>query len=130
MLLVGALYAVDMKLLNSFVYAWQGLRHCFKTQLNFRIHLLIFLLTAGMGIFFSLPLFEWLIIGSCAMLVFSLELVNTALESLCDIITREYHPQVKIVKDAAAGAVLVAAAGSFIAGVLIFLPKVLHWIAR
>jgi len=59
------------------------------------------------------------------MLVLMLELVNTALEYLCDIVTTDFHPIVKIVKDIAAAAVLISAAGSVITGLIIFLPKII-----
>ena len=69
---------------------------------------------------------EWLIILGCSMLVLSLELMNTAIEKICDLITKDIHPVIKVVKDISAAAVLIAAIGSLFTGVIIFLPKLLN----
>ena len=62
------------------------------------------------------------------MLVLSLELLNTALENICDIVSKDFDPLIKIVKDTAAGAVFLSAAGSAVMGAVIFLPKIIHQI--
>jgi diacylglycerol kinase len=54
-----------------------------------------------------------------------MELLNTAIEKICDLITKDIHPIIKVIKDIAAAAVLIAAIGSFLSGVIIFLPKIL-----
>jgi diacylglycerol kinase len=69
---------------------------------------------------------EWLFVVGCCVLVLSLELLNTAIENLCDIVTEEYHPIIKIVKDSAAAAVLITATGSVVTGLIIFSPKLIH----
>ena len=114
-----------MKILRSFIYAWSGLRYSFKTQLNFRIHLAILLLAIIAGILLKISATEWLFIVLCSMLVLMLELINTAVEYLCDTITTDFHPVIKIVKDISAAAVLISAAGSVITGLIIFLPKII-----
>ncbi|MFM2326878.1 MAG: hypothetical protein RIR31_1080, partial [Bacteroidota bacterium] len=53
---------------------------------------------------------------------------NTAIEKLCDIVHKDFHPQIKIIKDMAAGAVLIAAISSLITGVIIFVPKIIIYI--
>ena len=60
------------------------------------------------------------------MLVLSLELMNTAIEKICDLITKDIHPVIKVVKDISAAAVLIAAIGSLFTGAIIFLPKLLN----
>jgi len=114
-----------MKIFKSFVYAWQGIRHSYKTQLNFRIHLLVLACVVVGGFLLQINTVEWLFITVCSMLVLSLELMNTAIEFLCDTVTREIHPIIKIIKDVSAAAVLLAAAGSVLIGLVIFLPKIL-----
>jgi diacylglycerol kinase len=115
-----------MKLIQSFGYAWQGIQHCIKTQLNFRIHLVVLTLVTIAGVVFTINTTEWLFIIGCSMLVLSLELINTAIELLCDVVTKEILPAIKIIKDAAAAAVLLAAAGSVVTGLIIFIPKILN----
>ncbi len=115
-----------MKLIRSFGYAGQGLRHCYNTQLNFRVHLMILLLVIVTGFILKISNTEWLFIIVCSMLVLALELLNTAIEHLCDTITKDIHPAIKIIKDASAAAVLLVAAGSIVTGLLIFFPKIIY----
>lgn len=114
-----------MKLARSFGFAFSGLGYALKTQQNFRIHLVVLALTLAAGYFFGISRMEWLLVILCAMLVLVLELTNTAIEYLCDLVTTELHPGIKIIKDVAAAAVLVAAAGSVIIGLVIFIPHLL-----
>jgi len=115
-----------MKWIKSFGHAWHGIRYCFTTQLNFRIHLLVLLLVIVAGSIVKLSAIEWLFIIGCSVLVITLELVNTAIEYLCDTVTRENHPVIKIVKDISAAAVLIAVVGSVLTGIIIFFPKILN----
>ena len=115
-----------MKLTRSFTYAWQGIRYCFKTQLNFRIHLTALLIVIGAGCIFKISNTEWLFIIGCSMLVLALELLNTAIEHLCDMVTKSIHPEIKIIKDVSADAVLLSAIGSVVTGCIIFFPKILE----
>jgi len=114
-----------MKLIKSFAFAWQGLRYCFLTQQNFRIHLTVLLMVIVLGGILKINQIEWLIITGCAMLVLSMELLNTAIEKICDLFTKDIHPVIKVIKDIAAAAVLIAAIGSFFCGIIIFFPKIL-----
>ena len=114
-----------MKFFKSFTYAWQGIQYCFKTQMNFKVHLVLLFLVMIAGILLKISNIEWLFIIGCSALVLSLELINTAIEFLCDIVTKEIHPSIKIIKDLGAAAVLLTAAGSVIIGLVIFLPKII-----
>jgi diacylglycerol kinase len=117
-----------MKLFRAFIYAGNGIGYCFKQELNFRIHLLVTIAVVVTGIFFSISTTEWLFVTSCCSLVLSLELLNTALEKICDAVTKDINPLIKIIKDTAAGAVFVSAMGSAVMGIIIFLPKTIHLI--
>ena len=112
-----------MKLLRSFRFAFNGLAYALRTQQNFRIHLVILLGVVIAGWVLQVNKTEWMFIICCAMLVLILELINTALEYLCDIVTTELHPAIKIIKDVSAAAVLLGAMGSVVVGMIIFLPK-------
>ena len=115
-----------MKWIKPFGYAWHGIQYCFITQLNFRIHLLALLIVTIVGSIVKLSAIEWLFIIGCSMLVLALEMVNTAIEYLCDTITRDIHPAIKTIKDIAAAAVLIAVIGSMVSGAIIFFPKFLN----
>jgi diacylglycerol kinase len=114
-----------MKILKSFAFAWNGLKVCFETETNFKIHLFFAAITILLGINFHLSQTEWLIVAICITVVLITEMLNTAIEKLCDVVEPEFHQGIKQVKDIAAAAVLVAAFMSTVIGVIIFLPKIL-----
>jgi diacylglycerol kinase len=110
---------------SSFGFAFAGLRYCFRTQRNFRIHLAIALVAAVGGIFLGLSWVEWAMFAVTVTLVLSAEMVNTMMEALVDLVTAEYHPLARVAKDVAAGIVLLTAIGAVAVGLAIFLPKLL-----
>jgi diacylglycerol kinase len=115
-----------MKLIQSFGHALNGLRTSVAEQLNLRIHLFAVAVVVFFGFYFSISNLAWCMLISTASLVISLELVNTALENLTDLVTQEKKPLAGKVKDIAAGAVLVAALASVLIGIIIFTPYVIH----
>jgi diacylglycerol kinase len=118
-----------MKIFKSFGFAWNGLKYSFITQTNFKIHLFAAVATTLLGISLHISATEWLIVLLCFAIVLFAELINTALEKLCDVVQQELHPKIKLVKDIAAGAVLVSAIISAAIGMVIFLPKII-WLIR
>jgi diacylglycerol kinase (ATP) len=111
-------------LLLSFKYAWAGVSYAFITQRNFRIHTIIGTLAIGLGVFLHLRPVEIAVICLTSGLVMTLELLNTAIESVVDLtVAKSYHELAKIAKDCAAGAVLISAIASvFVAGLLLLPP--------
>lgn len=107
---------------KGFLHAFEGIFYTFKTQNNFRFHSIIALLVIGLAFYFKVTNTEWLILLLVIALVLSAELFNTALESITDLVSPEYHRLAKITKDTAAGAVLVLAIASIAIGLLIFWP--------
>jgi undecaprenol kinase/diacylglycerol kinase (ATP) len=105
-------------------YALQGWAYFFRKEANGQIQGVIALLVIIAGFVFGISAKEWLWILLCIGLVLGLEMVNTAIETLADRLHPEKHPEIKSVKDVAAGAVLWAAVISVIVGVIIFLPKI------
>ncbi len=117
-----------MKVIKSFVFAWHGFKICFASETNFKIHLLFATAAVCLGFTLNITYIEWLSVIGCIALVTALEMINTALEKLCDVVHKDVHPGIKQVKDIAAGAVLVGACCSFIIGLMIFLPKIILYI--
>jgi diacylglycerol kinase len=115
-----------MKLLKSFLYAGKGIKYCFKHEQNFKIHSLATIVVTAMGFFFSINVTEWLFVIGCCTLVLAMEMMNTAVEKICNHITEDFHPLIKYIKDVAAGAVLICATGSALTGAIIFIPKIIH----
>lgn len=108
----------------SFRYAWMGVVYAFSTQRNLRIHTIIGTIALSLSAFLQLPRLEIAVIGLTIALVLAMELLNTAIESVVDLLVKQsYHELAKIAKDCAAGAVLVSALASvFVAGLLLLPP--------
>lgn len=92
---------------------------------NFRIHLVATFIAIVLGLLLKVSPQEWLALILTIAFVLSLELLNSALESLSDEVSSDYSPLIKRAKDCAAGAVLIAALASLFIGGIIFLPKLL-----
>lgn len=114
-----------IRLLRSFAYALQGLAHLLRTQPNARMHLLAAILVCATGAYVGLSREEWLWITTAIVLVWSAEAFNTALEQLADALFPERHPGIGRAKDVAAAAVLIAAFGAAVIGMLVFVPHLL-----
>ena len=110
----------------SLGYAFRGIGYALKYNRNLKIHFLISLLVIIVSIFFHVNAFEMGILGVMILVVISSEMINTAIEQMTDLITKEHHEEAKIAKDVAAGMVLVSAIGSIVVGVLIFVPHILR----
>jgi diacylglycerol kinase (ATP) len=117
-------WRVASNLFVSFRYAWAGVRYAFQTQRNFRIHITVGLAAIGLSLLLHLSRVEVAIIGLTIGAVLTMELLNTALESVVDLTVRQtYHELAKIAKDCAAGAVLISAlAAILVAGSLLLPP--------
>ncbi len=116
-------WQIASNLFVSFKYAWAGISYSFQTQRNFRIHLSVCAFAIGLSIFLHLQAVEIAIIAITSGLVLTLELVNTAIESLVDLTVKQtYHDLAKVAKDCAAGAVLVSALVSLLVAATLLLP--------
>lgn len=110
---------------KSFKFAINGIKYAVKTQLNFKIQLLAVLVAVGAGWYFHISGSEWLAIVLCMGAVLAAELMNTAIETLVDLVSPEFNPKAGMVKDVAAGAVLVIALTALMVALIIFVPKLL-----
>ena len=111
-------------LYKSFGYAFEGIFTGIRKERNMKIHCLMMGCVSIAGLIFHISRIEWCICLVLFGLILSLELVNTAVEAVVDLVTEEKKPLAKIAKDTAAGAVLVAAIMAAAAGLVIFIPKV------
>ena len=115
----------NKKLINSFKYAFKGIGSSLKSERNMKIHFAMMVLVIMAGILLNISMWEWITCLILFGLVISLEMVNTAIEIVVDMVSPEYNLKAGHVKDIAAGAVLVNAIVAFIVGLLIFLPKII-----
>lgn len=111
-------------LTSSFIYAGHGFQQSYKER-NFKIHVLMSVLVAILGVIFQITRYEWLALIFAISIVLAAEMFNTAIESLADIIKEQNNLKygtTKIPRDVAAGAVLVVSLGSALVGCVIFFP--------
>jgi len=106
--------------LKSFVYAIKGITAAVAGQRNLKVQVTVALLTIGAGFYFAIPAIEWCAILLTIAMVIGLELMNSAIENVVDLVTREQHPLAGKAKDIAAGAVLFVSVIAVIIGVIIF----------
>lgn len=112
-----------LKFFRSFKYAFCGIVYVAKTERNFRFHLAMALYVIFFAIIGKVTLPQFGVLCVCIALVLTAELFNTALELTCDKITKEQNVTIKHIKDISAGAVLISAVFSAMAGLFIFLSK-------
>jgi diacylglycerol kinase len=115
---------------RGFVYAGRGLGYALRTQRNVRVHLLLAALAIALGIALRISPVEFALVFIAIMLVFGTEMLNTVVETVVDMVTREYHPLARIAKDVAAGAVLLNAILAVIIALFVFAPHLWRLVAR
>lgn len=108
---------------RSFTYAWAGLKALISTEHNMYIHLLFTLITLAVGCLVRVNAVECTLLIFSTALVWMAELFNTAIEKTADLISKERHPQIKLIKDVSAAAVLVAAVAAALIGCIIFFQR-------
>ncbi len=118
------------KRLDSFKFAFAGIHNLFKTESNAIVHLIAAVIAVAMGFFFSISTTEWCFVIFAIAFVFSAEALNTAIEHLTNLVSPDYNDLAGKTKDAAAAAVLFAAIGAAIVGLIIFLPKIIDFIPK
>ncbi|MFS0554621.1 diacylglycerol kinase family protein [Brevibacillus sp. 179-C9.3 HS] len=114
------------RLTRSFTYALQGIAYTVRTQRNMQIHVAAAIMVLAAAWWLQISRSDVLLVFFSIGLVFSLELVNTAIEAVVDLASPEWHAKAKIAKDVGAGAVLVAAILSVFVGVVVFGPPLLQ----
>lgn len=116
--------------IKSFGNAFRGIFFAFKTQHNIWIHSLAIVVVVIAGFIFKLDVMEWGLVVLAIGLVLAAEMINTAIEWLIDLVSPDYSEKAGLIKDVAAGAVLIAAVISVIIGAIVFLPKIIELIVK
>ncbi|MGD8189036.1 diacylglycerol kinase family protein [Brevibacillus ginsengisoli] len=109
-----------LRLIRSFRFAWSGIVYTFRTQRNMQIHGWVTFIVLLLSWWLKIPRGDVLLVLFCISLVLSLELVNTAIETVVDLVTSEWQEKAKISKDVAAGAVLMSVVFAVIIGCCVF----------
>jgi diacylglycerol kinase len=114
--------------LKSFTHARSGLQHALVNEQNFKIELFCAFLTIGFAFVFNISKIEWLVVIINIAAVLTSELFNTAIENVCNMVHKNTHPIIKIIKDVSAAAVVITALCAFVCCLIIFLPIILNLI--
>ncbi len=109
----------------SFQHAFAGLWWALTTQPNFRVHIGISIIALSLCGYLGGSVLEWTIIVFTITLGLTAEMINTSLEAMTDLITKEWRNEAKIAKDVAAGMMLTVAFGAIIVGLLVLGPKLI-----
>ena len=109
---------------KSFRYAFYGIEKFISNERNAVIHLVATILVVIAALYFRVSINEAIALATAIGLVWISEMFNTCIEKAMDIISLEEHPEIKFIKDVAAGAVLIASLTAVIIGLFIFIPKI------
>lgn len=113
-------------LLDSFVFAIEGIKFAVIHNRNMRIHLIVAILVVVFSYLLHISIFEAGLVGIMILLVIATEMINTVVEEIVNMLTKEYMIEAKIAKDVSAGTVLLTSLVSIVIGVLVFLPHILE----
>lgn len=114
------------KLVESFANAFRGLRFSYRSQRNLSVHTAAAVSALVLGILLRISLAEMALIVLLIANVIVLELLNTAIEEIVNMLTLSRKMRAMVAKDVSAAAVLVAAAASVVIGCLIFVPRIVN----
>ncbi|MGP4067694.1 diacylglycerol kinase family protein [Halobacillus sp. B29] len=109
----------------GFRFAWKGIKEVWSSERNFRIHLIAGTLCIAAGAGLRVSTVEWALLIIMIAIVITLEMINSSIERVMDYLAPQYHPLAGLVKDIAAGAVLIASIASLIVGGFIFVPHLI-----
>jgi len=112
------------RLFKSFIYVFKGLRKVFIEEQNFQIQSLVAFIVIALGLFFRISAIEWCIILFTISAVLLMELANSAVERVTDVLKPRIHDYVKEIKDIMAAAVFIASFFAVIIGIIIFWPYI------
>lgn len=113
----------NKNMFDSFKHAFDGIKSAISTEYNMLIHCYMSVAVIICGVLFHISYFEWIICILLIGLVITLELINTAVESIVNMITTKYNVYAKIAKDTSAAAVMVMSVVAAVIGLIIFVPK-------
>lgn len=112
--------------IQSFIHAGRGIGILLSTQVNAQIHAVVTVLVLFVGLWLQISAGDWALIVLAVVAVWAAEGLNTAVEFLVDLVSPEFQPLAGKIKDVAAGAVLIAAMGAVLVGLLVLGPPLLR----
>lgn len=117
-------------LLNVVKYSIEGYIHFYKYERSAILHLIVAIMVIIGSIPFKLSSIEWLFMIFILLTMLAIELLNTAIEAVCDLVSPEYNKLVKVAKDSASAATFSISVALVIAILILYVPKVISFLGR
>ena len=111
---------------KSFKYAFSGILHALYHEANFRIQILISLISILFGFYFQISTAEWSVLVISFSILLSAEIMNTSIENLIDFVIPKKSKVVKVIKDLSAGFVLINALAFLTILIIIFYGRIVN----
>lgn len=118
------------KRIDSFGFAFKGIVTLLQTQPNAQIHIVAIFIVSILGFLLKISTTDWCFVIFAFSMVLAAEAFNTAIEFIVDLVSPQYHPLAGKAKDVAAAAVLLTAVGAALVGMIVFVPKLWHFIQK
>ena len=118
------------KLVRSFHYAFRGVIRLLTDQQNARIHATVAIVVGMMAYILEVTRIEAAVLFMAIIMVFAMEIMNTAVEKICDLIDKNHNAEIRFIKDGMAGAVLIASVIAIVVALFIFLPHFRSFLNR
>lgn len=112
------------KLIKSFHYAFRGVITLLKNEQNARIHATATIIVGILGYILEVSRVEAAILFMAVIMVFAMEIMNTAVEKVCDLVCSKKNSKIAFIKDGTAGAVLITSVIAVVVAIFIFLPHI------
>lgn len=116
------------RLSSSLKYAFDGLKYAYKNEQSMTVHIVVTILVIMFAFIFEISSYEWIIVVLCIGIMMCVELVNTSIEAVVDLVTKKYDEKAKVAKDVAAAVSVMFSITSIIVGLIIFVPKIINFI--
>ena len=113
------------RILKSFKFSFDGLKYAYMHEQSLLLHVLVMAIVIICGVVFNATVMQWVMIIVMGAIIQVVELLNTSIEAVVDMVTQEYHPLAKIAKDTASAACFVADMVAAAMWLYVFLPKIL-----
>jgi diacylglycerol kinase len=111
---------------TSFCFAWRGLLYAVKNEKNFQTELIFGIIVAMAMVYFKITRAETIVLIIIIIGVLTMELLNTIMERVVDILKPSVHPYARLIKDLMAASVLMASILAVIVGLIIFIPYIFN----
>ncbi len=112
------------RVLRSFKFSFDGLKYAYLHEQSLALHVIVMIIVVLCGFGFHITPIQWVITLVMGAMILVVELLNTSIEAVVDLVTGEYHPLAKIAKDCASAACFVADIIAFGMWLAVFVPKI------